>query len=180
VVTLNLRAEFPKRVTYRVAQFIRHLHWRGNQETDAALSALLSSTEWELVQKLSPADRRHALSIHSTLTRQGHDDPDLLKAALLHDIGKVDTSGRVTIVHRVTKVLLAVVAPPLLDHLMRDGGGMLRHGLYLAHNHPEIGARKAKDAGASERLCWLIANHHDGTIPDDPQLAALRAIDEKG
>jgi hypothetical protein len=163
----------------RVAQFLQHLDRRSTRETDAALAALLTAEEWRLVQRLGPADRRHLLAVHTELVREGYRDRDLLKAALLHDVGKVDSYGRVTVVHRVAKVLLNAGSPELLARAAAGKGRGLRHGLYLAVNHPAVGAELARDAGTSERTCWLIAHHDDGTIPEDPELVALRAIDEK-
>ena len=37
---------------------------------------------------MSVSDQRHSLNVMRTLRRQGHTEPDLLAAALLHDVGK--------------------------------------------------------------------------------------------
>lgn len=168
-----------RRTRYRTTQFLRYLHWRGGGEVDAALKSLLSPAEWELARRMPLADRRHALAVHSALVQSGHDDPDLLAAALLHDAGKQDEYGRVSVVHRVVKVLLHAGSPRLLERVASKRSGWLRHGLYLAVHHPSIGAALARGAGASERTCWLIAHHHDDTISDDADLDVLRLVDER-
>lgn len=167
------------RFRYRLNQIYRHLDTREDAETDLALRTLLPPEQWNLVARLSPADRNHLLNVHQELLRLGYTDPDLLTAALLHDVGKADERGRVRLIHRILKVLLEWLAPDLLRSLMERDGGWVAHGMYLALHHPELGARLARETGASERACWLIAHHSDDTIQNDRELTALQAIDER-
>jgi hypothetical protein len=167
------------RAHYRVKQFVAYLRNAERDAVDAELRALLSPPEWRLLARLTPADRWHALRMRRWLEEQGWSDPDLLRAALLHDAGKADDDGRVYLAHRVAAVLLAASAPGLLRRLAVRSGGFVRHGLYLATEHPRIGAEQAREAGATERVCWFILHHHDGTILSDPELRALRQADNE-
>lgn len=168
-----------RRSAYRVRQFIRQIISRPDPEVDSALSALLPDEQWALVRRLSPADRTHLLAIHRELVRQGWTDSDLLHAALLHDVGKADTDGRAGPLHRTIKVVLASIAPDLLNRLAVERGGWLGHGLYLSLHHATHGAERALTAGATERTCWLIAHHDDGRIAGDAALQALQGIDAR-
>lgn len=166
-------------VGYRVGQFAGQAVPRSSRETDSALAALLPPAQLDLVMRLAPVDRHHLLAVHRALVADGWTDPELLTAALLHDVGKADTSGRAGPVHRAIKVLLQAFAPDALPRLARYRGGWLRHGLYLALNHAAIGADLARRTGAGERTCWLIAHHDNGRMIGDRALQALRERDAR-
>ena len=166
------------RAGYRAAQFLRYLMPAGGQQrVDDAIRVRLTPAEWALVRRLARGDRRHLLAVRLQLERAGTDDADLLKAALLHDIGKADGRARVRLVDRVALVLLGALAPGLLVRLTAQPARRWGHGLYLAAAHAEVGALLAARAGCSERVCQLIRHHHDAA-PDDPALCALQAADE--
>ena len=162
---------------WRVHQFAHAVRSRPDGIVDAELRRLLSTDEqWRLLARLSPFDRAHHLRVHQLLIEAGHDDPDLLRAALLHDIGKADERGRVNPLHRAIHILLRWISPALLDRLAHDGGG-LRRGVWLSVHHAEIGAALAATAGASARCCELIASHGTPSNDDDPLVMILAAAD---
>ena len=166
------------RAVWRVRQFGHAVWSRPDSAVDADLQRLLASDQqWRLLARLTPFDRAHHLRVHQLLTEAGHDDPDLLRAALLHDIGKADGRGRVNVVHRTTHVLLGRLLSAALDRLAVNGG-WFRHGIWLSVHHATIGAELAASAGASERCCRLIASHHRPDRDLDPLQAALTAADD--
>lgn len=168
-----------ERIRYRLGQGIRHLINQPDPAVDAALQELVCPEQWKLLKRLAPADRVHLFTVHRELVRQGYQNADLLNAAILHDVGKADDRSRVTLPHRVINVLLNKFAPSLTPSLTRQNGGWISHGMYLTLNHPELGAELVRLTGASERTCWLIEHHTDGTIRDDAELDALQAVDAK-
>ncbi|MGH6912299.1 MAG: hypothetical protein ACREH3_01160 [Geminicoccales bacterium] len=175
--------KFPLRIDLerpagRVEQFLRALRCRHDPAVDERLRSLLDDErQWTLLARLSPYDRLHHLDVYERLLSAGFTDPDLLRAALLHDAGKADERGRVRLRHRVARVILRVVAP---GALRRFGARRSRlwHGMYLAEHHASLGARAAGKAGASPRCCALIAAHESGPDGSDPELLALVAADE--
>jgi putative nucleotidyltransferase with HDIG domain len=165
----------------RVSQFTHLLAVRAKPDAriDAALRQLLSDElQWQLLARLTPFDRAHQLRVHALLVDQGHTDPDLLRAALLHDVGKADERGRVGWPARVALVVLRAGFPRLLGWLteVRRRGPL--GGVYLARHHAALGARMAARAGASARCCELIARH-EGPAGKDDALAALMAADAR-
>jgi len=127
-------------------------------------------------------DRRHAAGVARALLARGHREPELVAAALLHDVGKtVGGPARLRLWHRVTVVLLRAVSPGLLSRLGRDGrAGSWRAAFYVQLHHATIGARLAEQAGCPSRTVELIRSHEDRVAAArDPQLAALQAVDDQ-
>ncbi len=162
----------------RVGQFCATLTHRHSEAIDDRIRAILSNNDqWQLVAQLSTSDRAHLLKVHDLLVSRGHCDPDLLRAALLHDVGKSNGNQRVRLWHRVARVLGRGISLRLWYKLI--GGEATRvGGLYLAENHAKLGAASVGVAGASERCCELIRRHEEAPPTGDPMLDALIAADE--
>ncbi len=147
-------------------------------DRDAILAAALPAAAAEAFRRLPTHDQAHLCRVYRTLRRDGVDDPELLAAALLHDLGKIDESGgHVRLPDRVARVLLRRLAPRLLQRLARPDAPSWRRGLTLAVHHPALGAARAAALGCSARTCWLIEHHEDDPPPDDRHLHRLMAAD---
>jgi hypothetical protein len=165
----------------RVKQFVRSILTRSDPEVDASLRSLLANDEqYRFVTRLSPYDRAHLLRVHDLVRDAGWDNPDLLTAALLHDIGKADQRARVRAWQRVaivvTRRFLAEnrlrMIPPNLPRPL--------HGLYLGIHHAPLGAELARMAGATPAACSMIRDHERRDAQGNPALLALIAADEAG
>ncbi len=135
----------------------------------------LPASALPLFNSMSAADQRHSLRVCQGLQARGCTDPDLLAAALLHDVGKAQ--GRVPFWTRPAIVLGKLCAPRLLSRLAtypRAGLSRWRRSLGYAWWHAEIGAEMAAKAGLSERAVLYIRTHHQ---PDGPA-AELHTVDE--
>jgi hypothetical protein len=166
------------RAVGRITQGFVYLAPRRADVLDAELRRLLNAAEFDLVSQLAAADRAHLLAVYQRLQQLGCQDADVLRAGLLHDVGKVDGAIRVGLVHRTVAVLLNATAPALLDRLAIPGAGHWRRAFQLVKAHPSLGAQRARDAGCNERVCWLIEHHHDAIAGGDAGLQLLQRADE--
>jgi hypothetical protein len=159
------------------------------QQVHAALTARISRDEWALVtQLLSPGelrlfermpyfDQRHCLDVYDTLVQGGYDDPLLLRAALIHDCGKVDDDGRpIPLLYYGLFVILKKFAPALYKRAARDGKGPLRP--FATHAaHDERAALMADAVGSPPELVALLRDY--GTRRTTARSAALYWADEQ-
>ena len=174
------------RVAYRVGQFARALSPRVPSRDRALAAAVLTPAQLAAFRRMAPADQRHAVAVLRLLLGEGARDPDLLLAALLHDLGKVAErgDGRVRLPHRVARVLLEASWPAAWAWASaRPRRGLLRPllGCYLLRHHPTLGAARAARLGCPPRACALIAAHQAGELGSDldEALRRLRRADDR-
>jgi hypothetical protein len=157
----------------RVRQFFTHLRARVTPDERTWVHELLPADAASLFDAMPVADRRHGLDVAAHLRAAGHDDRDLLAAALLHDAAK---GHRMRLWHRVAGVLLAAALPGLLRRLASPRVSSWRYPFHLYLHHAELSARAAQGAGCSPRTAALIRGA--GTEADGAALAALHLADE--
>ncbi|MDQ4036262.1 MAG: hypothetical protein M3153_10055 [Chloroflexota bacterium] len=158
---------------HRVGQFVAHVRARVDPEEVALARRILPSTAIRLFESMPVADRRHGLDVAEKLLRAGHDDTDLLAAALLHDAAK---GRRLRLWHRVTGVLLEALAPSVLRRLAHPAPTSWRHAFHLYLHHEALSADLARRAGCPPRVGAFITGTAAAT--DAPLLRALMKADD--
>ncbi len=160
------------RPAYRVRQFRDHLWARVSDDERAAAHAVLPPAAAMVFDGMPVADQRHALDVMARLRAEGLTDPDLLRAALLHDAGK---GSRLRLWHRVVVVLVEAVAPSRLEGLGSEDPASCRYPFHLHLHHEALSAQAALAAGCGPRVAAFITGTADAA---DAQLtAALTAAD---
>ena len=164
-----------KAIRYRVKQFLRALTARISEEEVERAIRILTPEARALFRRQAVQDQRHGLD---TLRQAGHTNPQLLAAALLHDVGKAATHCKFSTGLRTVFVLLERFAPRLLARLIQ------RHRFFVAYaQHPETGACWAREAGCSPLTVALIRRHEERQTncqietEKDRLLVALQAAD---
>lgn len=165
---------------YRTLQFLRTF-W--NKPTSADLqivSAHLPVVLRSLFDRMTPADQAHSIRVCQTLLRQGQDNPDLLIAALLHDVGK--SVLQPTVWERVLVVLANQIVPERVFMWSEAEARGLRRAFVIAHKHPEWGADLVAEHGGSNIAVQLIRFHQTQPGSNQPEalshhLSLLKAAD---
>ena len=166
------------RIPYRVGEFFRAITARPNPKMVEIASGYLSPPLLKLFEKMSPYDQAHCVAVMQHLLAMGETDPDLLAAALLHDVGK--SKIKLSVWYRVAAVLLK---KKLRFFACKTPGKPICYSVYVQVEHPRIGAEMAKEAGCSERCARLILYHQAQDPPLEPEerrmVAALQAADKE-
>jgi hypothetical protein len=112
---------------------------------------------------MSSADRRHSAGVARRVERAlGHEAArPVLAAALLHDVGKVE-SGLGTYGRVVATLSAAVAGRDQARTWMRGTGITRKVGLYLLH--PDLGGDLLALAGSDELTVAWAREHH---LPED-------------
>ena len=168
-------------IWYRVRQFGRALTARVGPEEQALVARILPAPAADLFYRLPRQDQRHGLDVLHALRQRGENAPELLAAALLHDVAKAEG---VRIWHRIATVLLRALCPGWLDRLASPDPARWRYPFWLQLHHPQRGAELAAAAGCAPATLELIRHHQrtertDLPPPLDRWLAALRAVDNE-
>ena len=158
---------------HRVGQFVAHVRARVDPSEEALVERVLPPSAQALFREMPVADRRHGLDVAHRLLASGHDDRDVLAAALLHDAGK---GHRLRLWHRVSGVLLEAVAPGALRRLASADTSSWRYPYHLYLHHEAISAQMAVSAGCEPRAGAFIRGQPRET--DAPLQAELKAADD--
>lgn len=127
-----------------------------------------------------PFEQAHALRVFEGIRGEGYTHPDLLAAALLHDVGKACYPLRPW--QRAVAVLLKKFAPGTYQRIGEMTLSSWRAAIVVAAQHPRWGAEMAAKAGAAPITQELILHHQDqdlSTMPEtiQPLLYALQHFD---
>ena len=144
-------------ISYRAWQFWQSFKPALTQQDWDRIRLYLSPVEVVLFTKMPVPDQNHSYRVFRSLLDSGEVDEDLVKAALLHDIGKGKHPLRRW--ERVFAVLVCRIMPATALAWGNGEPEGFKRPLVIIHQHPDWGAELARQAGGSELLVWLIQNH---------------------
>jgi hypothetical protein len=168
-------------VIARLRQGLRAIFALASPVDYEAAAEVLSPSLMRLFRRMSRSEQLHSLRVMRTLSAQGHADPDLLAAALLHDCGK--SRYRFALPERVTVVLVKKLAPASFARWSMGEPRGWRRPFVIAARHPQWSAEDMESAGASMLAAALARRHQDrvdgvSTSVEDRLLVALQAADD--
>lgn len=160
---------------HRVKQF----YWAINSKIDRKdlkfLHTHLNNRELKLFSKLSIQEQKHSIKVAYDVEKACEmkrvDKKVLLKAALLHDIGKIYKKLNV-----IDKSVLVLV-DGLTKGSIKKFSNIDKVNVY--YNHGKIGKDILKNYNYEEKLLYLIENHHNDEIIGNLELDILKICDER-
>lgn len=137
---------------------------------DDYAAGILSGPEFELYTRLSAPEREHAVEVARRVARRAPEArPEVVRAALLHDVGKLGSSGNV--LWRVAAHLLPA-SPAPAEPRMSGLAGVRQ----AARHHGEYGRALILAAGGDAEVARLVATHH--RPGDDAEARLIMESDE--
>lgn len=170
-----------RQIFYRIGQFRRALRESPTAEGLAQAKAALEPGLFALFMRMLPFEQAHSIWVFDQLLQQGYSHPDLLQAALLHDVGK--SRHPLQPWQRAVSVVAEKFFPGRIARWGQRQPGRLLLGVVVSEQHAGWGAEMAKAAGAGDLVVRLIANHQKyslSQLPGEEQrlLRALQAVDK--
>ncbi len=169
-------------IFYRAYQF-----WRALTATPAAdgleqASQALSPQLMALFLNQTASEQVHSLTVFLHLCDQGERSPDLLSAALLHDIGK--SRYPLQTWERVVAVIGQALPIRQTTFWSQAEPRGWKRPFAVARGHAGWGAEMAAAGGASQLTVELIRRHHDPVAaspvhPEDRLLWQLQILDHQ-
>lgn len=168
----------PSRLLYRIRQFKLALLPPRQVVATSDLMAILTPAQMVLFRQLQASEQWHAYRVMRALFEAGQRDPDLLTAALLHDIGKI--LSPLSPLDRAWIVLVRRLSQGLAERLGQGNPAGLFRPLVVASQHAAWGADLALKVGASPLTVELIRRHEDADVPamDEPVQTLLKHLRE--
>ena len=165
---------------HRVGQFFLYLSARLTAEDKALVAEILPPALAALFGRMAVGEQFHSLKVMRWLRAHGHGQPELLQAALLHDVGK--SVAPINLIERVEAVLVRWLWPGAYARWAQAAPRGWRKPFVTAVQHPDWGADLAAQAGASARVIYLIRRHQtfaDPPVTDEDGLVDLLQQAEK-
>jgi putative nucleotidyltransferase with HDIG domain len=131
----------------------------------------LEPPEYSLYLGMDRRDRQHACQVaRKLLARRPAASRELVRAALLHDVGKADQPYNA--LHRIIAHLYAPEEIPAAPRLRG-----LRGAWQAKRHHHLYGAAMIRRAGGGRLVADLVERHHDPA--GDPDAALLKSLDDE-
>lgn len=150
--------------------FKRLFSWNSklNQGDIELINSILDDSGKFLFYQMSRFDQQHALAVTRSIMvefieMEKSKNSTLIKAALLHDVGKVE--GDFSFLSRMFVSMVKRVSPTMRGKLAFTNPNTywekVRYGFYVDLIHPVRGAHMAKVFGIERPVVDMIRHHHD-------------------
>jgi len=151
---------------YRIRQFFHGINATISSDDTNFINSYLTNEEQDLFYKLRISEQRHCLNVANGCKKDIPNKTWFIKAALLHDIGKIGSN--LTLINKSFVVI--AMALNLKENNMPS---FLREALYYKQNHAKLGYNLLKNIVTDERVLCIIKNHH---TPKDCQMPEIRTL----
>jgi putative nucleotidyltransferase with HDIG domain len=166
---------------YRMKQFFKAISAKLTEEDFKIVNNYLSHSEKELFNKLPVYDRKHCINVARDIMEEVDEKQfnknnreinysTLVKAALLHDIGKLYKT-----LNPIDKSILVLLNKATKGKL-RNYNGLKKVHVY--YNHGEEGYKILKDKDYDNKFLDIIKNHHNKDT-ECPYTEIIKKYDDK-
>lgn len=145
---------------YRIKQVFYGLTAKMTVGYHKFVRGYLNNNEQKLFYRLRVGEQVHSVRVALGCKNDKPHNNKLIKAALLHDVGKVDSNLNI-----FNKVLVVI----LTKYQIRDNRlpAFIRRALFYKNRHPQIGAEFLKQLGLDKEIIYLVENHHKLSSNED-------------
>lgn len=161
---------------YRVKQFYWSITSKLDFSDSELINKFLNSEEKKLFNSISTYEQKHCIKVAIDVIKickvNNIKNDMLIKAALLHDVGKSYKK-----LNPVEKSLVV-----MLDNISRGKLKKFKNlkKIDVYYNHADKGYNILKNKGIyDERFLYLIKNHHNEYVIGDKELDILKECDSK-
>lgn len=155
---------------YRVKQFFQGLTAKLYDEDFHFINQYLTPQEQNLFFQLRKSEQRHSLNVAYGCHTDAPDETTLIKAALLHDIGKIGSN--LTLVNKAFAVIFDKIS--LKVFIMPN---FLKEAIYYKSHHAELGYELLLKLAIEEKVLLLVKNHHKDTMSNMKEMKILQFYD---
>ena len=150
---------------YRIRQTWHALTAKPDRLEIDETKAFLTPDQFSLFNQLQFSEQSHSIRIYQQMRQDGIEQPDLLKAALLHDVGK--NRCPLHLWDRIIIVLGRRFTPWIFDTISGEEPVGWKRPFVVSRKHAEWGARMAAAAGSSQLTVELINRHEQELKPGE-------------
>ena len=169
----------------RIRQFVSAVTAKITETDIAFIQQHLNRQERHLFWAMSVPEQSHSLNVAYTALKLAQTEPkvdavQLIKCALLHDVGK--RAGDISTVDKIVTVLADKLAPNWARRWGKAGRGNkirnLRHAFHFYFYHAQYSAERLIEIGLPD-IAEIVRKHHEAPTNDDlPELRLLRKADD--
>ncbi|WP_138207501.1 HDIG domain-containing metalloprotein [Haloimpatiens lingqiaonensis] len=159
----------------RVKQFFLYFNYKIDENDREFVYKYLNKEQIELFEKLKVYEQKHCINVARDLVNHCKElninyNDELIVAALLHDIGKIECS--LNLIDKSALVILDKISRGKIKKYEKN------KKVDIYYNHPEKGYNILKKMGEKNRILFLVKNHHNNDISNDLELSILKECDE--
>lgn len=159
----------------RVKQFFSYAIAKIDINDKMYIEKHLNNDEIALFNKLSIHEQKHSVNVARDVESECKinlvDSNNLVKTALLHDIGKIKVP--VSIIDKSIVVILDKITKSRIKELKSI------KKIYIHYNHGDEGYKILKKINENEQILFMVKNHHNKYLNNNLELNILKKCDDR-